>query len=55
LVKTARVIFPTSVITFLVYFLLEAFKTGLISNYFDLNFLLVLAIISGSIAVLFKD
>jgi len=55
LVKTAIIIFPVSVLTLIVYFLLEIFKTGLISNYFDLNFLLVLAIISESIVVLFKD
>jgi len=55
LVKTARLIFPTSVLTFVIYFVTEVFKTGLISNYFDLNFLLVLAILSGSIALLFKD
>jgi len=55
LVKTAQVVFLASVLTFIVYFLLEVFKTGLISNHFDLNFLLVLAIISGSMVLFFKD
>ncbi|MFA6304860.1 MAG: hypothetical protein WCV73_00030 [Patescibacteria group bacterium] len=47
---TVFVVFGT---TFIAYFALENFKTGLISNYFDLNLLLVFAIISGLIILLF--
>jgi len=53
LVKTSQFLFNASIIVFIVYFLLEQFKIGLISNYFDLNFLLILAIISGGLILAF--
>jgi len=55
IVKISRVIFTVSVIAFFIYFWLENFKTGLISNYFDLNLWLVLAIISGLVVLLFDE
>lgn len=54
IIKTSKLIFKVSVITFITYFLLEQFKTGLISNYFDLNILLILAIIMGILLLLFS-
>lgn len=55
LIKTSLTVFNVSVITFIVYFAIESFKAGLVSNYFDINYLLVLAILSGLIVVLFND
>ncbi len=55
IIKTCRLLFPVSVITFIVYFILENLKTGLISNYFDLNLLLVIAGINGLFLVLFNE
>jgi len=55
IIKTCRFLFPVSVITFIVYFILENIKTGLISNYFDLNKLLLLAIVSGSFLIFFDQ
>jgi len=55
IIKTSKVIFIVSVITFIVYFSLEQFKTGVVSNYFDLNILLVLAIITGILVLLFAE
>lgn len=44
-------IFCISLITWLVYFVLELLKEGLISNYFDLNLLLIFVIIVGVINI----
>ncbi len=54
-VKISRVVFNVSLITFIFYFALENFKTGLISNYFDMNLLLVSAIFSGIIILIFQE
>ncbi len=48
-------IFYISLITYLVYFMLELIKTGLISNYFDLNLLLIWTIFFGILTVIIKD
>lgn len=53
IVKTSRFLFNASIIAFAFYFLLEQFKIGLISNYFDLNILLILAIMSGGLILAF--
>src|SRR3989338_2895400 len=45
--KVFRLLFIVSTLTFIAYFFLEHFKTGLISNYFDLNLLLSLSLVSG--------
>jgi predicted neutral ceramidase superfamily lipid hydrolase len=49
----------TAFISFGVWFLfflgLEHFKPGIISNYFDLQILFVLALIFGALTVLFKE
>lgn len=50
--KTSNLTFIVAGLTFVVYFILEDFKTGLISNYFDLNLLLVTALVSGLLKVL---
>lgn len=50
--KTSNLTFIVAGLTFVVYFILEDFKTGLISNYFDLNLLLVIALASGLLKVL---
>ena len=48
-------IFYISLVTYLVYFVLELIKTGLISNYFDLNLLLLWTIIFGILTVILKQ
>ena len=48
-------IFYISLITYIVYFVLELLKEGLISNYFDLNLLLIWVIIFGILAIIFSD
>ncbi len=54
LLKISQTLFITSLLTFFSYLVLEDFKTGLISNYFDLNILLILALASGALTVLFS-
>ena len=48
-------IFYISLVTYLTYFVLELIKTGLISNYFDLNLLLLWTIIFGILTVILKQ
>lgn len=48
-VDLCRTIFKVSLITFIAYFMMEQFKIGVISNYFDMNLLLIFAIISGMV------
>lgn len=55
LINVCYVLFPVSLMTFTSYFILEQLKTGLISNYFDLNSLLALALISGLFIILFGE
>ena len=55
LVKTSHVIFQVSAVTFLIFVALENLKTGLISNYFDINFLSSLVVVSGLLTLLFYD
>lgn len=47
-------IFYISLITFLIFFVLELIKEGLISNYFDLNLFLVFLIIITIIKLTFN-
>jgi len=47
-------IFYICLITFIVFFMLELIKQGLISNYFDLNLLLILAISLGVLSIIFN-
>lgn len=47
-------IFYISTITYLVYFVLELIKTGLISNYFDLNLLLLWTLFFGFLTIIIK-
>src|SRR3989339_173989 len=54
-VEVSRTAFVVSVISYVVYLALENFKTGLISNYFDLNILLLAAALSGLIIILFNE
>ena len=49
LYKIVNDIFYISLITFVAFFVLELLKEGLISNYFDLNLLLICLIIFGVI------
>ena len=51
----SRLLFKISVITFIVYFSLEQFKVGLISNYFDLNILLIIAFLSSLLMIFFTQ
>lgn len=55
LIKIAKDLYKVSIIVFIVYFLLEQFKTGLISNYFDINYLLAVAIFSGLIGIVLTE
>ena len=54
-VSCFKLIFKTSILTFIVYFIFEQIKVGLISNYFDLNILLLGASLSGIGVVLFDE
>ncbi len=47
-------IFYISLITYLAYFVLELIKTGLVSNYFDLNLLLLWVIAFGILTLLLQ-
>ncbi len=47
--KLINDLFYLSLLTWLVYLVLELMKEGLISNYFDLNLLLVFVILIGVI------
>jgi len=53
--NVSALLFNASLVTFIVFFLLETFKTGLISNYFDLNRLLIIGLIFGVIMLVFGD
>lgn len=44
-------IFKISLVSYLIYYLIEDFKTGFISSYFNLNILLWTTIISGVLTV----
>ena len=52
--KITSDIFYISLITFVVYFVIELLKEGLISNYFDLNLLLIWTILFGIILIIFN-
>ena len=49
--RLSQDIFLIATITFVVYFALELAFEGLISNYFDLNILIVVIIVSGGLKV----
>ncbi|PIW96037.1 hypothetical protein COZ84_00220 [Candidatus Kuenenbacteria bacterium CG_4_8_14_3_um_filter_39_15] len=53
--KITNDIFYISLITYAVYFMLELLKEGLISNYFDLNLLLIFIIIFAILTIIFYD
>jgi len=48
-------IFIISFITFVIYLGLELLFEGLISNYFDLNILLIVVFISGGVSVYLQN
>ena len=52
--KLTTDIFYISLITYIVFFMLELLKEGLISNYFDLNLLLIWIIIFATLTIIFK-
>ena len=49
-----KILFPVSVITFIIYFIIENFKVGIISNYFDMHYLLLIALVSGFFLLMFN-
>jgi len=51
----SRTAFVSFLFWFFIFLGLEHFKTGIISNYFDLQIFLILAIISGIIALFSAD
>ena len=53
LIRLIRLLFIVSTLSFIGYFVLEYLKVGIISNYFDLNYLLVLSISCGLLILLF--
>jgi len=55
LIRVLWLIFTVSTLTFIGYFILEYLKIGLISNYFDLNILLVVSIISGFFLIILNE
>jgi len=55
LVRTMQDIFVISFITYIVYFAIEILFEGIISNYFDLNLLLILIIITGAALVFLRN
>lgn len=54
LAELAGEIFQVSLIAYLVFYLIEDLKAGFITDYFNLNILLILTILSGVLTVLFK-
>lgn len=52
--EIVKEVFQISLISYLVFYLIEDFKPGFITNYFNLNIILILTIISGIITVLFE-
>lgn len=50
--KIINDIFYISLITCVVYFMLELLKEGLISNHFDLNLLLIWTIVFGFLTII---
>ena len=52
--KLTTDIFYISLITYIVFFMLELLKEGLVSNYFDLNLLLIFIIIFATLTIIFK-
>jgi len=50
--KLINDLFSLSLLTWLVYFVLELIKEGLVSNYFDLNLLLIFVLIIGVINII---
>ena len=55
LVNISPTVFIVSTLTFIGYFALENFKVGLISNYFDLNKLLLVCLLSGLITIFYSE
>lgn len=53
--KVISDIFIISFITFVIYLGLELLFEGLISNYFDLNILLIVVFISGGVSVYLQN
>jgi len=52
---TIREIFTVTFATFIVYLGLEFWLEGLISNYFDLNILLLIVIVSGLTSLFYRN
>jgi hypothetical protein len=55
LIRISKVIFNVSSLSSIGFFIMEYLKTGLISNYFDLNIWLVIALISGLLVIFFSE
>lgn len=53
--ETINDIFRVSLISYLFFYLIESIKAGFVSDYFQLNTLLITAIGSGAITVLIKE
>ena len=53
--KLVEDIFYISLLTYGMYFILELFKEGLVSNYFDLNLLLLWIIIFGIVNMIINN
>jgi hypothetical protein len=54
MINTINKIFIGSLIFFLVFFALELVKEGFVSNYFDLNIILMIVVVSGIISLFNK-
>lgn len=53
--ESVNEIFKISLISYLLFYLIDDFKNGFISNYFNLNILLITVIITGVLTVLLKS
>jgi hypothetical protein len=53
--KVSKDIFIISFITFVVFFILESLERGFVTNYINVNALLVICFLSGLIAAIFKE
>ncbi|HOZ36951.1 MAG TPA: hypothetical protein PLR18_03950 [bacterium] len=49
--KLTNDLFYISLLTWLIYFVVELLKEGLVSNYFDLNLLLIFVVILGAVNI----
>jgi hypothetical protein len=55
ILKITKDIFIISFVTFVVFFLLESLERGFVTNYINVNVLLVICFLSGLISIILRD